>query len=73
MTQDIKDMLIIAFIMLLFFVLYMMPSLIAFKRKSINRFIIFLFNIPTGITGLGWVLLIVWAMIDPEEKEFTLK
>lgn len=41
--------------------LYFLPTIIAITRKHINVLSIFILNLLTGWTFVGWVIAIVWA------------
>jgi uncharacterized membrane protein (DUF485 family) len=43
-------------------VIYIMPSIIAFRRNHPNRWIILVINIAFGGTIIGWGIALVWAM-----------
>ncbi|MBM0204558.1 superinfection immunity protein [Micromonospora sp. STR1s_5] len=54
-----------------FCVLYVLPSIIAFRRQHPNRWLILGLNVFLGETGILWVVALVWALraahrpIDP--------
>jgi len=54
--------LFIVLLVLFLFVLYLLPTLIAFSRGHRNRWVIFIVNIVFGATILGWLIALVWAM-----------
>jgi hypothetical protein len=41
--------------------LYFLPSIIAVRNNHPNRFVILVLNGLVGATGLGWILLLLWA------------
>ena len=43
---------------------YFLPSYIAGVRRHKNFKPILLINILTGLTGIGWVVALIWAFID---------
>jgi CHASE2 domain-containing sensor protein len=45
------------------------PSFIAFSRKHPRRMPILIFNIMFGWTGIGWILLLVWAFNPPPQDD----
>lgn len=49
-------------IILVFALLYLIPSLVAFLRRHPNRWPILLINIALGGTILGWFGALIWAM-----------
>lgn len=44
------------------FLIYAIPSIIAFRRRHPNRFAILAVNIVFGGTGIGWFGALVWAL-----------
>lgn len=47
---------------LIFFVLYFVPTIIAFKREHHNRWAIAALNFFLGATCFGWVASLVWSL-----------
>ena len=54
-------------ITLVFFVLYFIPTLVAYKRKHHNRMAITVLNIIFGMSGIGWGIALVWALTRVDE------
>ena len=52
-------LLLIALLMVL--MLYLVPSIIAFRRQHPKRWLLLIANILTGLTVIGWILCFVWA------------
>ena len=52
-------------IMVVGLLLYFLPSIIAHRRKHKNEHTITIVNVLAGWTGIGWVLLLVWACSEP--------
>jgi len=50
-------------LVILVFIAYFLPSLIAFLRQHKNKLAIFLLNLILGWTVLGWVVSLVWSVI----------
>jgi len=50
-------------LVVLMFVLYFLPTLIAFLRKHKNKLAIFLLNLLLGWTVLGWVASLIWSVL----------
>ena len=48
-------------------VIYFLPSLIAKDKKDATT--IFLVNLFTGWTFIGWVASFIWALVTPEIKQ----
>ena len=41
--------------------IYFLPTIIAIARKHINVLAIFVLNLLTGWTFIGWIISIVWS------------
>lgn len=50
-------------LVVLIFVIYFLPTLIAFLRQHKNSLAIFLLNLLLGWTVLGWVVSLVWSVM----------
>ena len=50
-------------LVVLTFVLYFLPAVIAFLRKHKNKLAIFLLNLLLGWTVLGWVASLIWSVM----------
>jgi hypothetical protein len=48
--------------MLIFVVIYITPTVIAFRRDHPNRWVIAIINIVFGATLLGWLASLVWSL-----------
>ena len=48
--------------------LYFLPTLVASERKHRNEVAIFVLNMLLGVTVLGWVGSLVWALLEDEKK-----
>ena len=44
--------------------LYFVPTIIAVVRKQPNSLAIFIVNLLLGWTVIGWVVALVWSVID---------
>ena len=42
-------------------VIYLIPSIIAFRRDAASRWVIFLVNVFLGWTLLIWLVTLIWA------------
>lgn len=42
--------------------LYFIPTIVAVSRKHHNATAIFATNLLLGITGLGWVVALIWSL-----------
>ena len=50
-----------AIIVVLSILLYLLPSIVASRRNHLQATPIFIINLLTGWTGIGWVLALAWA------------
>lgn len=50
-------------LVVLIFVFYFLPTLIALLRQHKNKLAIFLLNLLLGWTVLGWVVSLVWSVM----------
>lgn len=50
-------------LVVLMFVLYFLPAVIALLRKHKNKLAIFLLNFLLGWTVLGWMVSLIWSVI----------
>jgi len=50
-------------LVVIIFVFYFLPTLIAFLRQHKNKLAIFLLNLLLGWTILGWVVSLVWSVV----------
>jgi ABC-type transport system involved in cytochrome c biogenesis permease component len=55
------------FIALIVFVVYFIPTIVAFRRGHHNRWPIAVLNFFLGSTGIGWVLALVWSLTVVED------
>ena len=46
------------------FAVYFLPSIIASSRKHKNKLAIFLLNLLLGWTVLGWIVSLVWSVME---------
>jgi hypothetical protein len=49
--------------------LYVLPSIIAFRRLHPNRWLILAVNVMLGATGIGWAVALVWACYAAHRPE----
>lgn len=47
--------------MTFYFVMYVLPAYIAYKRKSRHFLAIAILDLALGWTGLGWLAALIWA------------
>ncbi len=48
--------------------LYFLPTIIAAARRAKNLVVILLVNIFAGWTGVGWIVALVWSLVDAVAK-----
>ncbi len=53
--------------------LLLMPTGIALIRQHNNFIPIFILNLLLGITGIGWVIALIWAFTSNVKQEITMK
>jgi len=47
---------------IIFCLIYMAPSIVAFRRNHPNRWLILVINFAFGGTIIGWGIVLVWAL-----------
>lgn len=52
----------------LLLILYLVPAIVAFKRRHLNRVAILIFDLFLGWTFLGWVAALVWSLTANTES-----
>ena len=52
---------VIAVLVIIGIVIYLIPSIIAFRRDTASRWVIFLVNVFLGWTLLIWLVTLIWA------------
>ena len=67
----IIGIILVILVILLGLVLYLLPTIIAYKREHVNKGIILLINFLLGWTFLGWVGCLVWAFIDTDGSKVS--
>ena len=58
--QASLEMALIA-VLIVGWIIYIVPTIIAFRRKHPNRWLVLVVNVVFGATGLGWLGSLVWA------------
>ena len=51
-------------VIILIFAFYFLPTLVAFLKQHKNKLAIFLLNLLLGWTVLGWVVSLVWSVME---------
>ena len=57
-----QEALFIASILFIVVPAYLLPTIIAFKRKHRNRYVILVINLALGGTVLAWLGALIWAL-----------
>jgi hypothetical protein len=53
-------------------VIYLIPTMIAIKRKKRDRINIIWFNVIIGWTIIGWIITLVWALSKDKTIDSTI-
>lgn len=61
-SDDLSFVIFLGIGLLIAGIIYILPSIIAFRRSHPNRWIILVINIAFGGTIIGWGIALVWAM-----------
>ncbi len=62
--MEIQDLTMLELLLIiLIFVFYFLPTLIAFLRQHKNSLAIFLLNLFLGWTVRGWVIALIWSVM----------
>ena len=56
-------------ICILLIIVYFLPSIIANNKR--HNILIFLFNLFFGITGIGWLAALIWALCEPSQTDLA--
>ncbi len=48
---------------------YLLPSIVARRRKHHQRLAIFMLNLLLGWSGLGWIVALIWACTRAERDD----
>jgi hypothetical protein len=56
------DLIFLGIVFLIAGIIYIIPSIVAFRRDHPNRWIILVINVAFGGTIIGWGIVMVWAM-----------
>ena len=66
----------LVFILILIFlslILYLLPAIIASYYNDKNTIWIFLLTLTTGWTTLGWILALLWAVLERDGSDLIEK
>lgn len=56
------------FVIILSIFIYFIPTIIAYKKDHKNKIIIFIVNLLSGYSIIGWIISFVWALSNFEIK-----
>ena len=48
---------------------YLLPSIVAMRRRHHQRLAIFMLNLLLGWSGLGWIVALIWACTRVERDD----
>jgi hypothetical protein len=65
------DLIILGVIFLIIGIVFIMPSIVAFRRNHPNRWIILVINVAFGGTIIGWGVAMVWALRAVHQPDFA--
>ena len=51
-----------------FWLLFLLPSIMAFRRRHVHRWAILATNLLLGATGVGWFVALMWALQAPDRS-----
>lgn len=57
-------------LLILMLTFYLVPTIVAYRRKHHYRHVIAALNVIGGITGIGWAVAFVWA-VWPSDKSLV--
>jgi len=61
---------VISFVIVLALFGYFIPTFIAIVRKKKNTLAIFLLNLFLGMTFLGWICALIWAIMYEDKDNY---
>jgi hypothetical protein len=62
MESQAAELLILGIVFLIIGLVYILPSIVAFRRDHPNRWLILVINLAFGGTIVGWGIALAWAM-----------
>lgn len=60
--MDESEVFVVFIVAAIVVIIYLIPTIIAFKRQHHYKFIIFGINIIGGMTGIGYLIAFIWAV-----------
>lgn len=61
------DEVVLGLVVIIALVIYMVPTIIAFQRQHVYKWVIAAVNVALGATMIGWAVALIWA-VYPSEK-----
>jgi len=69
-TEEMVGIIVSIIILIVAFILYFLPSLVAIYYKRGYFIGVFLLNLFCGwIAGIGWAIALIWAIYPPRKNE----
>lgn len=70
---EVFALIFILILLCLFLAFYFLPTIIACYYKDKNTIWIFLLTLATGWTSLGWILALLWAILERDGSDLVEK
>lgn len=70
---EVIALIFIFVLLILSLTLYLLPAIIASYYNDKNTIWIFLLTLTTGWTTLGWILALLWAVLERDGSDFIEK
>lgn len=70
---EVIALIFIFILLILSLTLYLLPAIIASYYNDKNTIWIFLLTLTTGWTTLGWILALLWAVLERDGSDFIEK
>ena len=63
MVEEIIPLIVVTIVIFAIVIVYLLPTIIAYKVNHHNKFFILFLNVFLGWTWLGWIILCIWAFV----------
>lgn len=70
---EVFALVFILILLCLFLSFYFLPTIVACYNNEENTIWIFLVNLTTGWTSLGWILALLWAILERDGSDLVEK
>ena len=70
---EVFALVFILILLCLFLAFYFLPTIVACYNNEKNAIWIFLVNLTTGWTSLGWILALLWAILERDGSDLVEK